>query len=59
MNGGPAAIRNAPAFEKAIEALERQGWALKVPACEVDGAKRRKVWRIVPAAAGVATQGAA
>jgi hypothetical protein len=45
---GPSRIRDRTRFLKAIELLEAAGWARREPdGMELDGAKRRNVWRIV------------
>lgn len=50
---GPARIRERETFEQAIGELVRAGWAEPVEGgLRLDGAHRRKVWRIVPASEG-------
>lgn len=49
LNRGPGRIRDRDRFIKAIEVLEKAGWARREPTgTEVDGAPRRQVWRIAP-----------
>jgi Protein of unknown function (DUF3987)/Primase C terminal 1 (PriCT-1) len=44
---GPTGIRTVAAFNSAIEVLERHYWAERVEGgCEIDGAHRRRAWRI-------------
>lgn len=50
---GPSRIRERPRFDAAMQELERAGWAHKVGGgAQLDGAHRRHVWSIVPAAEG-------
>jgi hypothetical protein len=44
---GPTCIRDAAAFNAAIGALERTGWAMRIEGGhQIDGAMRRKAWVI-------------
>ncbi|KFL36715.1 hypothetical protein N788_03650 [Arenimonas donghaensis DSM 18148 = HO3-R19] len=50
---GPSRIREREAFSLAIGELERAGWAERIEGgMFLDGARRRHVWRIVPAEEG-------
>lgn len=50
---GPSRIREASAFNEAAKELERRGWALPIEGgMELDGARRRQVWRVLPKSAG-------
>jgi hypothetical protein len=50
---GPARIRERGTFMRAIEELERAGWAERIKGgMTLDGTHRRNVWRIIPAQAG-------
>jgi hypothetical protein len=45
---GPSRIRDRTRFMRAVELLEAAGWAKReTDGMELDGAKRRNVWRIV------------
>ncbi len=47
---GPSCIRERKLFSNAMAVLEEAGWALPVEGgMELDGARRRDVWRITPA----------
>lgn len=50
---GPSYIRERPMFTRAIDVLERAGWAKPIEGGAVlDGRLRRHVWSIVPAQGG-------
>lgn len=50
---GPSRIRERAHFVDAAKELERAGWALPVEGgMDLDGARRRQVWRIMPNGAG-------
>lgn len=53
LNGGPACIREAKIFRRAMDQLVRAGWAVKVEGgAVVDGRQRRHVWDVLPRSAG-------
>ena len=49
MNRGPNRLRTKKRFDAAMNELTRAGWAIPIDGgLEVDGAHRRRVWRILP-----------
>ena len=44
---GPGCIRSASTFDRAIDVLERKGWAERLdPGAVVDGGRRRRAWNV-------------
>ena len=53
MNRGPNRLRTKKRFDAAMNELTRAGWAIPIDGgLEVDGAHRRRVWRILPSSEG-------
>jgi hypothetical protein len=46
---GPAPLRNAKDARRIARILEDHGWLAPIPGAEIDGAKRKEAWRVVPA----------